>query len=101
MLPFFFTGSLIMMAALWVLYVLAYFGIIRKMGFEKGFAFVPVAAEWKMSHVLFASMRSFYQASLSAVVFLAASFYVGSHSYFSILFWKEEGSALRRSLQLA
>ena len=32
-------------------------------------------------------MRSFYQAALSAVVFLAASLYVGSHSYFSILFW--------------
>ena len=57
------------------------------MGVEQGFAFVPVAAEWRISKILFSSMRSFYQAALSAVVFLAASLYVGSHSYFSILFW--------------
>ena len=87
MLPFFFTDSLFMLIALWALYALGYFGIIRKMGVEQGFAFVPVAAEWRISKILFSSMRSFYQAALSAVVFLAASLYVGSHSYFSILFW--------------
>ena len=74
MLPFFFTDSLFMLIALWALYALGYFGIIRKMGVEQGFAFVPVAAEWRISKILFSSMRSFYQAALSAVVFLAAVF---------------------------
>ena len=66
MLPFFFTDSLFMLIALWALYALGYFGIIRKMGVEQGFAFVPVAAEWRISKILFSSMRSFYQAALSA-----------------------------------
>ena len=53
MLPFFFIDSLFMLIALWALYALGYFGIIRKMGVEQGFAFVPVAAEWRISKILF------------------------------------------------
>ena len=87
MIPFFFTGSLLIMCVLWALYALTYFGILGKMGLDKRLALIPVAAEWKMSHVLFSSMRSFYQAALSAIVFWAASRYVGSRSYISIIFW--------------
>ena len=87
MIPFFYTGSILVMVVLWAAHALAYFGIIRKMGAEKGFALVPIAAEWRMSRDLFASMRSFYQAALSAIIFLAAAKYVGSHSYYSIIFW--------------
>ena len=87
MIPFFFTGSIATMLVIWALQALSYYGIIRKMGFEQGFAFVPIAAEWKMSHKLFASMRAFYQPALSSLIFLAASRYVGSRSYYSILFW--------------
>ena len=87
MIPFFYTGSILVMVVLWAAHALAYFGIIRKMGAEKGYAFVPIAAEWRMSRDLFASMRSFYQAALSAIIFLAAAKYVGSHSYYSIIFW--------------
>ena len=87
MIPFFFTGSVTSMLLNWVVYVLAYYGIIRKMGAEQYYAFVPVAAEWRMSKNLFASMRSFYQPALSAIVFLAAAHYVGSNSYISIIFW--------------
>ena len=87
MIPFFFTDSITTMLIIWALQALAYFGIIRKMGLEKGFALAPVAAEWKISHLLFASMRAFYQPALASVIFLAASIYVGSHSYYSILFW--------------
>ena len=87
MIPFFFTGSIATMLVIWAVQALSYYGIIRKMGFEQGFAFVPIAAEWKMSHKLFASMRAFYQPALSSLIFLAASRYVGSRSYYSILFW--------------
>ena len=87
MIPFFFTDSITTMLIIWALQALAYFGIIRKMGLEKGFALAPVAAEWMISHLLFASMRSFYQPALASAIFLIASFYVGSHSYYSILFW--------------
>lgn len=33
------------MLVIWALQALSYYGIIRKMGFEQGFAFVPIAAE--------------------------------------------------------
>ena len=87
MIPFFFTGSITIMIISWVVHALVYYGIIRKMGAEKGYAFVPLAAEWRMSKVLFANMAAFYQPALSAIVFLAASRYVGSKSYISIIFW--------------
>ena len=87
MIPFYFTGSIITMIAVWAAHSLAYFGILRKMGAEKGYAFVPIAAEWRMSKVLFANMGTFYQPALSAIVFLVAARYVGSKSIFSILFW--------------
>ena len=87
MIPFFFTGSIATMLVIWAVQSLSYYGIIRKMGAPQGFAFVPVAAEWKMSQKLFASMRAFYQPALASLIFLAASRYVGSHSYYSILFW--------------
>ena len=57
MIPFFFTGSLYIMLVSWAVYALCYLGIIRKMGAEKYYAAVPVAAEWRMSKVLFASLR--------------------------------------------
>ena len=78
MIPFYFTGSILIMLIIWAGYVLIYSGIIRKMGAEPGFGLVPLAAEWRMSKVLFASMRSFYQPVLSSIVFLAASRYVGA-----------------------
>lgn len=87
MIPFYFTGSILIMLIIWAVYVLIYSGIIRKMGAEPGFGLVPLAAEWRMSKVLFASMRSFYQPVLSSIVFLAASRYVGAQSIFSIIFW--------------
>ena len=87
MIPFYFTGSILIMLIIWAGYVLIYSGIIRKMGAEPGFGLVPLAAEWRMSKVLFASMRSFYQPVLSSIVFLAASRYVGAQSIFSIIFW--------------
>ena len=87
MIPFFFTGSITTMIGLWALYALAYYGIIRKMGAEKGYAIVPVAAEWRMSKVLFASMRSFYQPVLATGLFLAAAYYVGPRSFFRYIFW--------------
>ena len=87
MIPFYFTGSILIMLIIWAGYVLIYSGIIRKMGAEPGFGLVPLAAEWRMSKNLFASMRSFYQPALSAIVFLAAAHYVGSNSYISIIFW--------------
>ena len=87
MIPFYFSGSVTIMIAMWAVYALVYYGIIRKMGAEKGFAFVPLAAEWRMSKVLFANMAAFYQPALSAIVFLAASHYVGGESFYSIIFW--------------
>ncbi len=87
MIPFFFTGSITTMIGLWALYALAYYGIIRKMGAEKGYAIVPVAAEWRMSKVLFASMRSFYQPVLATGLFLVAAYYVGPRSFFRYIFW--------------
>ena len=87
MIPFYFSGSIITMVAIWAVYALVYYGIIRKMGAQKGCAFVPLAAEWRMSKVLFANMAAFYQPALAAIVFLAASHYVGSESLYSIIFW--------------
>ena len=42
MIPFFFTGSIATMLVIWAVQALSYYGIIRKMGFEQGFAFVPM-----------------------------------------------------------
>ena len=86
MIPFFFTGSIVVMLIIWAVYAVCYSGILRKMGAETWYTFVPVAAEWRMSKVLFAGMWSFYHAALSALVFLGASYYVGKSSVYYVIF---------------
>ncbi len=87
MIPFFFAESIEWFAVTWVLYALAYFGVLRKMGIDGKWALIPLAAEGKMSGVLFVSLRTFLQAVLTACIFLGAGRYVGSESMFSVIFW--------------
>ena len=86
MIPLFFFRSITLLAVLWALYAASYFGILRKMGLDTRLALVPLFAEHGMSRKLFPSMRSFYQAVLSAIVFMAAALYVGPKSTLRAVF---------------
>ena len=86
MIPLFFFRNIVQLAVLWALYTASYFGILRKMGLDTRLALVPLFAEHGMSRKLFPSMRSFYQAVLSAIVFMAAALYVGPKSTLRAVF---------------
>ena len=76
----------IVLAIVWALYALAYFGIMRKMGLGGRFALLPFVAEWKMARIYFSSMRSFYQPAFATLLFYATAQYVGEDSLYGSLF---------------
>ena len=76
----------IVLAIVWALYALAYFGIMRKMGLGGRFALLPFVAEWKMARIYFSSMRSFYQPAFATLLFYATAQYVGEDSLYGTLF---------------
>ena len=82
----FFHRMPVLLAILYVLHLITYIGLFRKMKVQLGYAVIPFVAEWKMSNVVFKSMRTYYHAMLSSIIFLAGSRYIGTESTMSILF---------------
>ena len=82
----FFYRMPVLLAILYVLHLITYIGLFRKMKIQLGYAVIPFVAEWKMSNVVFKSMRTYYHAMLSSIIFLAGSRYIGTESTMSILF---------------
>ena len=87
MIPFFFIRNISLFAVVWVVHSLAYSGVLRKMGLGGKWALIPLAAEGKMARILFVSLRVFLQAVFTAILFFAASRYVGRQSMYGIIFW--------------
>ena len=82
----FFHRMPVLLAVLYVLHLITYIGLFRKMKVQLGYAVIPFVAEWKMSKTVFRSMRTYYHAMLSSIIFLAGSRYIGSESTMSLLF---------------
>ena len=82
----FFHRMPVLLAILYVLHLITYIGLFRKMKVQLGYAVIPFVAEWKMSKTVFRSMRTYYHAMLSSIIFLAGSRYIGSESTMSLLF---------------
>ena len=82
----FFHRMPVLLAVLYVLHLITYIGLFRKMKVHLGYAVIPIVAEWKMSKTVFRSMRTYYHAMLSSIIFLAGSRYIGSESTMSLLF---------------
>lgn len=82
----FFHRMPVLLAVLYVLHLITYIGLFRKMKVQLGYAAIPFVAEWKMSKTVFRSMRTYYHAMLSSIIFLAGSRYIGSESTMSLVF---------------
>ena len=63
----------VLFAILYVLHLITYIGLFRKMKVQLGYAVIPIVAEWKISTIVFKTMRTFYHAMLSSIIFLAGS----------------------------
>ena len=70
----------------YILGVVSYYGVLKKMGLDKRLAFVPFLAERKMAQMLFLDLRSFYQSFATTCIFLAAALYVGRNTVYGIIF---------------
>ena len=51
----FFYRMPVLLAILYVLHLITYIGLFRKMKIQLGYAVIPFVAEWKMSNVVFKS----------------------------------------------
>ena len=86
MFAVFFYKTPVLLTILYVLHLITYIGLFRKMKVHPGYAVIPIVAEWKMSRTVFRSMRTFHHAMLSSIIFLCAARYIGSESTMSIVF---------------
>ena len=75
-----FYDDLVLMGILYVLHLITFIGLFRKMSIPLWYAAIPVVAEWKISGVVFKSMRTFYHALLTLCIFSFAAWYVGNES---------------------
>ncbi|MBQ3392920.1 MAG: hypothetical protein IJG52_05900 [Lachnospiraceae bacterium] len=91
MFMFYYTGTIAGLAITWILHAVSYAGVLNKMGIDRKYALIPIAAEWKMSQIFFASMRSFYQPVLAALVFIIAGRYVGTDTLLGAIFMLAAG----------
>ena len=81
-----FYDDLVLMGILYVLHLITFIGLFRKMSIPLWYAAIPVVAEWKISGVVFKSMRTFYHALLTLCIFSFAAWYVGNESVTAFAF---------------
>ena len=55
----FFHRMPVLLAILYVLHLITYIGLFRKMKVQLGYAVIPFVAEWKMSNVVFKNCVEF------------------------------------------
>ena len=66
----------VLWAVIWILQVIGYFGIIRKMHLKKIYAHIPFVAEKKIGDTMFQTRYAFWHPFILACVFTAAGFYM-------------------------
>lgn len=82
----FFYKSPLTLAILYLIHLIVYIGLFRKMGIQPGYAAIPFVSEWKMSDVVFKSMRTYYHALLSCCIFVIGGWYAGSDTLSGVVF---------------
>ena len=63
----------------WVLQMIAYFFVLKKMNLRKIMCLIPFLAERELSKELFRYMRTFYRPFLMAAILCSAAWYIGPY----------------------
>lgn len=77
MLAVYSTGSVVYSIINWIVYAIAYYFVLKKIGLRRWACVLPILAEWQLSKVLLRRMRSFYRPFVVAAVLLIFALYLG------------------------
>lgn len=66
----------ILTVIVWAIQSFVYMGVLKKMGEDIKWAIIPFLAEWKISHRIFKSMKTFYYPAILTLICLAYRFYI-------------------------
>lgn len=75
MLYLLFIGMPLIILLLWIMHMIAYYGILSKMGLKKRYALIPFAAEKKIGDTMFETKYAFRHPFLFMLLFFAAALY--------------------------
>ena len=75
MLYLFFIGMPTVLLLLWIIHAVSYWGILKKMGLKKFWAFIPFAAEKKIGDTMFETRYAFRHPFLFMLLFILAAMY--------------------------
>lgn len=75
MLYLLFIGMPLIILLLWIMHMIAYYGILSKMGLKKRYALIPFAAEKKIGDTMFETRYAFRHPFLFMLLFFLAALY--------------------------
>ena len=76
MIYMFFLSNPYMYLLVWILLIIAYSGILKKMGLSSGYSFIPFIAEKKIGDTMFQSATAFWHPFILSAIFFGFAMYL-------------------------